>query len=197
VLPEEDKQFTTRGEMIDLLAFFLGGRVAEELVLDDITTGAGDDIRKATNLARRMVTEFGMSELLGPLTLGQQEHEVFLGKDFAGRPDYSDRVAFEIDSEVRRLIDYAHDEALAMLKRNRAKLDEVAGALIERETLEKEELVAILESVKKKPRSRRERDGIAAVVEKRVKKQVRRAAPAAARGRKRRPGPSSPTPSPA
>ena len=195
-LPTEDRFLVTRSEYVDQLAMLLGGRVAEEMVIGDVTTGAQNDLERATKIARQMVTEYGMSDVVGPLTLGQKTGEVFLGRDFAAHPDYSDRVAFEIDSEVRRLIDEAHDEALAMLKRNRAKLDEVAGALIERETLEKDELIAILEKVRKKPapRGERERRGVAAAVPKRVRKGagVRMPKP----GRKRRPG-SAPDPSPA
>jgi cell division protease FtsH len=150
-LPTEDKTIHTRSEMNDQLAHSLGGRVAEQLVFGDITTGAGNDIREATKLSRKMVTEYGMSDRIGPLTLGTPEHEVFLGRDFSNTQDYSDQVAFEIDSEVRRLIDEAHDEALDILKDNRAKLDEIAAALIERETLDKEDLEAILEGINKRP----------------------------------------------
>jgi cell division protease FtsH len=167
VLPEEDKHFITRAEMIDQLAFALGGRVAEGLVLGDITTGAGDDIRKATNLARRMVTEYGMSDELGPLTFGQAQHEVFLGRDFSAHPDYSDKLAFEIDSEVRRLIDEAHDEALEILTTNRSRLDEIAAALMERETLEAEDLASLLEGVEKRERTNGDRTGAGLTVARR------------------------------
>jgi cell division protease FtsH len=98
-----------------------------------------------------MVTEYGMSDQLGPLTLGQKQGEVFLGRDFGTQPDYSDQVAFEIDSEVRRLIDEAHDHALDILKVERKKLDEIAAALIERETIEKEDLERLLEGLEKRP----------------------------------------------
>jgi cell division protease FtsH len=98
-----------------------------------------------------MVTEYGMSDTIGPLTLGQKQHEVFLGRDFQAQPDYSDQVAFEIDNEVRRLIDEAHDEALDILQESRAKLDELAGMLIERETLERDEVVRFLADVPKRP----------------------------------------------
>jgi cell division protease FtsH len=98
-----------------------------------------------------MVTEYGMSDIIGPLTLGQKQHEVFLGRDFQSQPDYSDQVAFEIDNEVRRLIDEAHDEALEILQDQRTKLDELAALLIERETLEREELEAFLTGVTKRP----------------------------------------------
>jgi cell division protease FtsH len=98
-----------------------------------------------------MVTEYGMSDAIGPLTLGQKQHEVFLGRDFNSQPDYSEHVAFEIDSEVRRLIDDAHDEALEVLQEYRAKLDELAGRLIERETIEREEVEAFLSGIPKRP----------------------------------------------
>ncbi len=150
-LPEQDKFLMTREELADELAMLLGGRVAEEIVFGDITTGAQNDLDKATKIARQMVTEFGMSDVLGPMTLGQKAHEVFLGRDFAANPDYSDQVAFEIDNEIRALIDRAHDEALEILTERRPKLDAIAQALIDRETIEKEDLARILEGVEKRP----------------------------------------------
>jgi cell division protease FtsH len=150
-LPEEDKFLMTREELIDELAMLMGGRVAEELIVGDITTGASNDIERATKIARQMVTEYGMSDAIGPLTLGQKQHEVFLGRDFSSQPDYSEHVAFEIDNEVRRLIDEAHDEALEILQEHRAKLDELAGRLIERETIEREEVEAFLSDIPKRP----------------------------------------------
>jgi cell division protease FtsH len=150
-LPQEDKFLMTREELIDELTMLLGGRVAEELIVGDITTGASNDIERATKVARQMVTEYGMSDAIGPLTLGQKQHEVFLGRDFNSQPDYSEQVAFEIDSEVRRLIDDAHDEALEVLQEYRAKLDELAGRLIERETIEREEVEAFLSDIPKRP----------------------------------------------
>jgi cell division protease FtsH len=150
-LPTEDKFLVTRSEMIDDLAMFLGGRVAEELVYDDPTTGAQDDIDRATKMARQMVTEYGMSDKLGPLTLGQKTEQVFLGRDFASHPDYSDNIAFEIDKEIRRLIDEAHAEALEILTQYRPTLDAIVDALLERETVEKKELMELLSPVKKRP----------------------------------------------
>jgi cell division protease FtsH len=150
-LPEEDRFMMTREELADELAMLLGGRVAEELIVGDITTGAANDIERATKVARQMVTEYGMSDIIGPLTLGQKQHEVFLGRDFQAQPDYSDQVAFEIDNEVRRLIDEAHDEALEILQDQRGKLDELANLLIERETLERDEVEAFLRTVPKRP----------------------------------------------
>jgi cell division protease FtsH len=162
-LPTEDRFLVTRSEMIDELAMLLGGRVSEEMVIGDITTGAQNDLERATKVARGMVTEYGMSDRLGPLTLGQRQGEVFLGRDFATHPDYSDQVAFEIDSEVRRLIDEAHDEALEILQAERRKLDEIAAALIERETVEKEDLLQLLESVTKRAPRNGERQGTAGI----------------------------------
>ena len=114
-LPEQDKFLMTREQLRDELAMLMGGRVAEEIVAGDITTGAGNDIERATKVARQMVTEYGMSDTIGPRTLGQKQGEVFLGRDWGSTPDYSDAVALEIDTEVRHLIDEAHDVALDIL----------------------------------------------------------------------------------
>ena len=150
-LPTEDRFLVTRQELVDELAMLLGGRVAEELVFGDITTGAQNDLDRATKIARQMVTEYGMSDQIGPLTLGAKHDQVFLGRDFASHPDYSDQVAFEIDSEIRTLIDQAHDEALEILTEHRDRLDQIAEVLMERETIEKEELVRLLEGLVKRP----------------------------------------------
>jgi cell division protease FtsH len=150
-LPMEDKFLVTREEFVDELAMLLGGRVAEEIVFGDVTTGAQNDLDRATKIARGMVTEYGMSEKLGPLTLGQKHGEVFLGRDFGSQPDYSPQVAFEIDTEIRDLIDRAHDEALEILSQHRDKLDILAAALIERETIEKDELTQLLDGLMKRP----------------------------------------------
>jgi len=150
-LPEEDKFLMTREELADELAMLMGGRVAEELIVGDITTGAANDIERATKVARQMVTEYGMSDAIGPQTLGQKQHEVFLGRDFQSQPDYSEQVAFEIDNEVRRMIDEAHDEALEILQGNRTKLDELATMLVERETLERDEVESFLSDIPKRP----------------------------------------------
>jgi cell division protease FtsH len=143
-LPEEEKFLGSKKEMLDDLASLLGGRVAEELAIGDITTGASSDIERATKLAKAMVTQYGMSDKLGPMTLGEPQHEVFLGRDFAATPDYSQEIAFEIDKEVRRLIDGAFDRAKEIIESHRAQLDTMAQALIDRETLDKNELEAIL-----------------------------------------------------
>ncbi|MFA5891416.1 MAG: ATP-dependent zinc metalloprotease FtsH [Actinomycetota bacterium] len=150
-LPTEDRFLITRSELIDELAMFLGGRVAEELVFEDPTTGAQDDINRATKVARQMVTEYGMSTRLGPMALGQAQEQVFLGRDFAAHPDYSDAVAFEIDKEIRRLLDEAYAEAREILVQYRDVLDNIVEGLLEHETVEKDELTRLLEGVQKRP----------------------------------------------
>ncbi|MGZ4612382.1 MAG: ATP-dependent zinc metalloprotease FtsH [Kineosporiaceae bacterium] len=151
VLPSDDKYSTTRNEILDQLAYALGGRVAEELVFHDPTTGAANDIEKATSLARKMVTQFGMSERVGAIKLGQSQGEVFLGRDMGHQRDYSEEVASVVDEEVRRLIENAHDEAWEVLVENRGVLDELVVALLERETLAKEDLAEIFAPVVKRP----------------------------------------------
>ena len=143
-LPIEDKYSYTRNELKDRIKVLMGGRVAEELIFEDFTTGAANDIEKATALARAMVTEYGMSDQLGPLKLGQQQGEVFLGREFGHQANYSDEVAARIDSEIQAIVSEAHDEALAILKTHRATLDKLAAALIEKETLDTPELMKIL-----------------------------------------------------
>ena len=150
-LPTEDKYLVSRGELIDRLAMMLGGRVAEEITIGDFTTGASDDISRATATARDMVMQYGMSAKLGPMTFGHRDSQPFLGKEFGHSPDYSGEVAVEIDREVRALIDEAHDEALEILVANRAVLEELADSLMEHETVEKEELAALLDKVVVRP----------------------------------------------
>ena len=150
VLPEEDKYSTTRNEMLDQLAYALGGRVAEELVFHDPTTGAANDIEKATDLARKMVTQYGMSERVGAIKLGRGTGEVFLGRDMGHERDYSEEVAAVVDVEVRRLIESAHDEAWEILVENRGVLDNLVLALLEHETLNRDELAAIFAPVVKR-----------------------------------------------
>jgi cell division protease FtsH len=151
VLPTDDKYSTTRNEMLDQLAYALGGRVAEELVFHDPTTGAANDIEKATALARKMVTQFGMSERVGAIKLGQGQGEVFLGRDVGHQRDYSEEVASVVDEEVRRLIEAAHDEAWEILVENRPVLDSLVTALLERETLGKDDLSEIFAAIIKRP----------------------------------------------
>ncbi|MBA3349201.1 MAG: ATP-dependent metallopeptidase FtsH/Yme1/Tma family protein [Actinobacteria bacterium] len=147
-LPTEDRFLVTRSELIDQLAMLLGGRVAEETVFDEPTTGAQDDIQRCTRIARQMVTEFGMSEL-GPLALGQNESQPFLGRDFGHVQDYSDVVAAKIDREVSRLVDEAHDEARDIVTKYRDKLDLMVTRLLEKESLERSEVSEILAEVAK------------------------------------------------
>jgi len=144
-LPEEEKFLGSKKSMLDDLASLLGGRVAEELALGDVTTGASNDIERATKLARAMVTQYGMSDKLGPMTLGEPQHEVFLGRDFGATPDYSQEIAFEIDKEVRTLLDGAFERAKTILELRRTELDTMAQALIDRETIDKDEVAALLE----------------------------------------------------
>ena len=149
-LPEQDKYLVTRSELRDQLAMLLGGRTAEELIFQEPTTGAQNDIEKATQIARSMVTEFGMSDAIGPQQLGQKNGEVFLGRDFGHQANYSEEVAGNIDAEVRRLIDEAHQEAADILVTHRATLDKLADALVEKETLDTAEVMAILGEVPKR-----------------------------------------------
>jgi cell division protease FtsH len=151
VLPEEDRYSTTRNEMLDQLAYALGGRAAEEMVFHDPTTGASNDIEKATTLAHAMVTQYGMTERLGAVKLGTGEAEPFLGRDYGHQRDYSDDVAAIIDQEVRRLIDQAHQEAWDVLVDYRDVLDTLVNALLERETLDKAEISEIFAPVTKRP----------------------------------------------
>jgi cell division protease FtsH len=151
VLPTDDKYSTTRNELLDQLAYALGGRVAEELVFHDPTTGASNDIEKATAIARKMITQYGMSERVGAIKLGQSQGEVFLGRDMGHQRDYSEEVAGVVDDEVRRLIESAHDEAWEVLVENRGVLDELVLQLFEKETLNKDELAEIFSAVVKRP----------------------------------------------
>ncbi|MFA9432561.1 ATP-dependent zinc metalloprotease FtsH [Egicoccus sp. AB-alg2] len=150
-LPTEDKYLISRSELIDRLAVMLGGRVAEEIKIGDITTGAGDDIRKATATAKEMVTQYGMSSKLGPITLGQRDSQPFLGKEFGHAPDYSGQVAFQIDEEVRHLLDEAHDEALEILVENDHVLENLATKLLEVETVDGGLLEEIFAPISKRP----------------------------------------------
>jgi cell division protease FtsH len=182
-LPEEDKFLMTREELNDELAMMLGGRVAEEIMVGDVTTGAANDIERATKVARQMVTEYGMSDDLGPLTLGQKTGEVFLGRDFSSHPDYSEQVAFEIDNEVRRLIDEAHDMALSILTENRESLDRWADVLIEKETIDKDQVEELFASVRKRPqRDPEQRSAGLAVSRTAVRRQGSSGGPSGLRG---------------
>jgi cell division protease FtsH len=145
-LPSEDRFLTSRSYMLDNIAMLLGGRVAEEVAMGDITTGASNDIERATKTAKQMVMRFGMSDKLGPQTFGDANHEVFLGRDFSANADYSPEIAYEIDKEVRRLIDESYEISRRILTERREQLDLMAQVLIERETVDKAELEALLEN---------------------------------------------------
>ncbi len=150
-LPEEDKYLQTRSEMLNRLAILLGGRTAEELVFHEPTTGASDDIEKATAISRAMVTQYGMSDSLGALKFGQDSGEVFLGRDMGHQRDYSEEVAARIDEEVRRLIEAAHDEAFEVLVQYRDVLDDLVLRLMDQETLTKDEVLEVFAPVRKLP----------------------------------------------
>ncbi|MES2093785.1 MAG: ATP-dependent zinc metalloprotease FtsH [Actinomycetota bacterium] len=151
VLPLEDRYSITRNELLDQLAYAMGGRVAEEVVFHDPTTGASNDIEKATTTARKMVTEFGMSSNIGSVKLGSGSGEMFLGRDMGSQRDYSERLSEQVDAEVRTLIENAHNEAWEVLNENRDTLDRLATALLEKETLDHTELAEIFKDVKKMP----------------------------------------------
>jgi cell division protease FtsH len=150
-LPLEDKYLSTRSEMLDKLAVLLGGRTAEEMVFHEPTTGASDDIEKATQIARAMVTQYGMSDKLGALKFGAESGEVFLGREVGHQRDYSESVAGEIDSEVRKLIESGHDEAWEVLNTYRDELDNLVLRLMDVETLSKDEVLEIFATVQKRP----------------------------------------------
>jgi cell division protease FtsH len=144
-LPTEDKFLTTRAELRDTMAMTLGGRAAEEIVFGEITTGASNDLEKVTETAKQMVMRFGMSERLGPRVFGHDRGQPFLGREFSAEPDYSDEVAREIDDEIRRIVEEAHQTSKDILSDHREQLDTISKILLERETIEAEEFVALLE----------------------------------------------------
>jgi len=143
-LPTEDRFVMTRTEILNNVTYALSGRVAEQLVFNEISTGAQDDLDKSTRLVRRMIMEYGMSEELGPVTYGEKEEQVFLGRDISRHRNFSETVAHTIDREVRRIVDRSYHQAEELLKNNREKLDLIANTLLERETLRGEELNELL-----------------------------------------------------
>jgi cell division protease FtsH len=143
-LPIDEKHTYPKEYLLNNLVILFGGRVAEELVLNHMTTGAGNDIEKATELAHRMVCEWGMSEKLGPMTFGKKEEEIFLGRDFTQTADYSENTAIEIDAEVRRIIQESYDRAKSLLRANLHLLHKVAEKLLEKEVLDGSEIDAIV-----------------------------------------------------
>jgi cell division protease FtsH len=151
VLPDDDKYSTTRNQLLDQLAYSLGGRAAEELIFHDPSTGASNDIEKATALARSMVTQYGMTEAIGAIKLGSDASEPFMGRDYGHQRDYSENVAATVDAEIRKLIENAHQEAFDILVENRATLDAMVLQLLDKETLNKEEITAIFAKVSSWP----------------------------------------------
>jgi cell division protease FtsH len=144
-LPTEDKFLTTRAELAETMAMTLGGRAAEELVFDEITTGASNDLEKVTQTAKQMVMRFGMSERLGPRVFGHDRGQPFLGRDMGSEPDYSDEIAREIDDEIRRIVENAHQTARTILDERRDDLERISEILLERETIDADQFVALLE----------------------------------------------------
>ena len=144
-MPQEDRFLTTRAELEDTMAMTLGGRAAEELVFGEITTGASNDIEKVTATAKQMVMRFGMSDKLGPRVYGHDHGQPFLGREFSTEPDYSDEIAREIDDEVRRIIEAAHQRARGILTDHQNDLNKISEILVRRETIEKEEFLALLD----------------------------------------------------
>ena len=153
MLPKEDRYYATKSELLDQLKTFLGGRVAEALILGEISTGAQNDLERATELVRKMITEFGMSEVLGPITFGRRQEQVFLGRDISRDRNYSEEVASAIDKDVRRIIEGAYKLTEEMLQTNIDKLHLIAQALLEHETLEAEQLDQLLKNGKITERS--------------------------------------------
>ena len=144
-MPEEDHFLESRDGMLDQIAVLLGGRTAEELFCDDITTGASNDLERATKLARDMVTRYGMSEALGTQVFGEAQHEVFLGRDFAQHNDFSAETAKRIDDEIERIMREAHSRARKVLDDYRDRVDVMAKVLLDKETVEGDEVTALLE----------------------------------------------------
>ena len=185
-LPTEDKFLTSRAELTDTMAMTLGGRAAEEIVFGEITTGASNDLEKVTETAKQMVMRFGMSERLGPRVFGHDRGQPFLGREFSTEPDYSDEIAREIDDEIRRIVEGAHQTAKDLLTDKREALDRVSKILLERETIDADQFVALIDG---KPE-----DEVFADDEEPAKPAEPRAGPRAARsararGRCRRPRP--------
>jgi cell division protease FtsH len=143
-MPQEDRFLTTRAELEDTMAMTLGGRAAEEIVFGEITTGASNDIEKVTQTAKQMVMRFGMSDKLGPRVFGHDHGQPFLGREFSAEPDYSDEIAREIDDEIRRIVESAHQRARSILTEHKQSLEVISEILVKRETIEKDEFEALL-----------------------------------------------------
>jgi cell division protease FtsH len=145
MLPKEDRFLATKQELLDKIVGLLGGRVAEEVVFNEVSTGAHNDFQRATGIARRMVTEYGMSEKLGPLQFGQVQGQVFLGRDINNEQNYSDKIAYEIDMEIQRIIKESYERARKIITENRSKLDLIANTLLEVETLDAEQIKSLVD----------------------------------------------------
>ncbi|MDZ7695396.1 MAG: hypothetical protein U5R49_00210 [Deltaproteobacteria bacterium] len=145
LIPEEDRYNLTRSYVLGRIAVLLGGRAAEELILNDMSSGAGDDLKKATELARKMVCQWGMSKRLGPVTFRQGEEHPFLGREIAQQKDFSEETARQIDEEIQGIIKQARKEVDDLLKKNRAVLETLARELLEKETLSKEEIETLFQ----------------------------------------------------
>ena len=151
MLPQEDRSYETRSQLRDQITTLLGGRVAEEIILKEISTGASNDIQRASQLARAMITQYGMSEKLGPINYGAGEnHQVFLGRELGQQRNYSEEIAAEIDKEVQRYISESYENCRRILEENIDDLHAIAAALMEKETLHAKELEAIVEETEAK-----------------------------------------------
>jgi len=165
VMPMEDRYSISRNQLLDQIAYAMGGRIAEEVVFKDPTTGASNDFEKATSIARQMVTKFGMSQKIGAISLGSGNNEPFLGRELATHANYSNEMAQQVDAEVSAILDRAQDEAYKAITLNRVVLDKLAKSLLEQETLNQDEIAKIFKAVKKVPartawRSSTKRTGI-------------------------------------
>jgi len=145
MFPEEDRYYMTRSELLDRVSMLLAGRVSEQIVLNEISTGAQNDLERATSIVRQMIMEYGMSDALGPITLGKKHDQVFLGRDLARDRDFSEEIAKAIDHEIRRIIESCYQKAQDIIENNRDKLELIAQSLLERETLDAEEIKALME----------------------------------------------------
>lgn len=146
-LPQEDRSYRTRTEMKETIAVLLGGRVSEALVLNDISTGASNDIERATQMARSMVTKYGMSEKIGPILLGSEQNEVFLARDMGHVRDYSEVLAAEVDKETKDIISAAYNNAESILNSHMSQLHTLAQYLFENEKIDSDEFISLMESV--------------------------------------------------
>ena len=150
-LPADDRHTRSGPELLAQLAVLMGGRAAEHLVFEEFTTGAADDIKKATDIARRMVSQWGMSDRIGPLGFSERDDQVFLGRDISRPPEYSEATSQAIDAEVKRIVESAWTMSLDLLRENRSTLERIASSLLERETLESKEFKIVLEGGELEP----------------------------------------------